>query len=241
MRYIGIIATLIFTIYSTTHIAKWRQLNLSKRLFTVIGIFGALIITYFTIYDFNEQTQEGRIKSTFGEIKSKKESKMDDLSLRVRGTGVIFNPKNGIPFMFEKTNDFFQVIRYENRLYLKANVRDGSGKLIANIDGSFWKIYNDLYDYNYDETAFEVVTPDKRVVFQVELQGDYVDFCGLMIDEERNGLYFFPPSPHDIGKQGYSGMKVIHGDKFNIPANLIRPIFKYPREKFLSVRTERIK
>jgi hypothetical protein len=216
----------VFTIYSTTEITKWGALSTWRKALTLIGVFAVLLTGYYTIKDFRKEAREGQINATFGEIKAKKTVKTDDVLLRIRGSGA--NLAGTPTFNFPDSQETVQVLKYEGRLYLKANVRDGDGELIATVNGTYWKMYNDQYDYNYDDTAFEVVTPDKRVVFQVDLMGNYVDFAGLIISEDRRGVYLW-------ARDGRARMQKITRS-YVIPRNLVTPIFKYPREKFLGQR-----
>ncbi|NJK85398.1 MAG: hypothetical protein HC906_04940, partial [Bacteroidales bacterium] len=82
------------------------------------------------------------------------------------GGETILRSKDGffqIPYE-EKLGNFFKAWIEENKLFLEIIIRDQDGNIIATVEGQTWKIYNSGYDYNNDESGFEIVTPDKNVV-----------------------------------------------------------------------------
>lgn len=119
------------------------------------------------------------------------------------------------------------------QLSLYADIRDSKGDMIASIRGREWKIDNDIgIDYNNDDSAFEVVTSDDRVVFQIVLKRDTV-LCNGMICSEYGRCIFF-----DDGKGMYqdTSSKPLP-QRFVLPVDYDRPsIFKYPRYRYLHVR-----
>ena len=109
-------------------------------------------------------------------------------------------------------------------------IRDEKGDIVATIDGKTWKLYKEGYDYNNDDKGFEIVTPDKKVLFQIFLESEIVHIRGLIMTDKKTGFYIHEC---DYG----SAWNPVNPAKFNfeIPKTVKR-LFKYPREKYFGVR-----
>ena len=119
------------------------------------------------------------------------------------------------------------------------------GKPIAVIDGNEWEVYDSDFEYNNDETGFEMVTKgDRNVYFHVYLEKGVVHILGIILNDQGKGFSFFEPAVPDrsvkVDAEHY---------KVNFPMIALGPgadekyyhgvqgrIFKYPRRKYLGIR-----
>lgn len=244
-RIIAIILTGFLAIYSGTQIFNWSKISTLHKVLSSAGVLGVVLLTGYGIKDYFVGVETEKVKATFGEIRSKKERPpMKSIDINIRGS------KSTLAFYGDGKNDVLNLADLfdlgvgndllftvdENRLYVKTTVRDEKGVTIAQLDGTYWTLYNTSYDYNYDECGFEVVTPNKRVVFQIDLVGKEVQLAGLIISEQLNGV-FFMPSP-DGGAVMIPIRKGMGEKKPFELTNVLKPMFKYPRQRFLGKRTK---
>lgn len=233
MKILEIILVLILSIYSIVNISKWKKKNWKVRAFTLLSIITAFIVSWNAVQDFNKQQLLERINSSFGELVNTKEStiplvKIGDTKAGfiIKGTGV---------FNFPPYSNLFKVFVKNNRLYLNMIVRDRESNIVAAIHENTWTMFDNSYEYNDDENAFEIVTKgDRKVYFHMELKEGVAHLEGFLFSENGYGLYFYP-SKSEIGIDGAFAYKIEPGKLISITYNIQR-IFKYPREKYYGIR-----
>ena len=125
------------------------------------------------------------------------------------------------------------------RLVINMIIRDTSGNPIIAIYQNTWTIYQNGYEYNYDNHAIEIVTKGERKVFcSVELRKGTVHLLGA----------FISPPDDTLRKKGLVGLYLFEEEKYSIVAPIyhlnlygnekVKPLFKYPKEKYLGVRAD---
>jgi hypothetical protein len=155
------------------------------------------------------------------------------------------NP-NGV-FHVPETGPLFRVYVRNAKLFVDAVIRDINGKAIAVIDGNEWTMYNEEYEYNNDETGFEIVTKgDRKVFFQIYLEGGIAHVLGMILNESGIGVKFLQDSSalkrnYPIRDEETLLFRLISGTaNDSLRKELYKPldgaIFKYPRAKYFGVR-----
>lgn len=98
---------------------------------------------------------------------------------------------------------------------------DKDGSPIAVIEDNEWTLYSDDFEYQNNETAFELVTKGARNVFiQLDISTGILNIRGILYGPRGGGFYFGNDgSLLSIGRKQYDS--VIH--------NNIKKMFKYPR------------
>lgn len=100
---------------------------------------------------------------------------------------------------------------------------------IALVNKNEWTIYDKDYEYNNDRNGFELVLKGEiTAVFQVDLANSVAMIAGLFLSAEKIGVLIW-----SIGT-GSMLKPIVKGTTYTLP--YIKPIFKYPREKYQGVR-----
>lgn len=126
------------------------------------------------------------------------------------------------------------VKKINGKLNISAIIRDSKGDEIASISGNNWEITNSQnIEYNNDSKGLEIMT-GKRVIFQLNIVKDTVICYGMFCSE--NGTCLYADSTGNL----YSPIKnTALTQRFILPPSLIiKPLFKYPRFKYLGVRNK---
>ena len=233
MKIFQIILVLVLSIYSIINIPKLKRKNWKTRIFTLLSLLAAFVISWNGIKDFNKQQLLEKINSSYGELVNTKESTVP--MVKIGDTKAAFIIKGTGVFNFPPYTNLFKVFVKDNRLYLNMIVRDRGGNIIAAIYENVWTMYDNSYEYNDDENAFEIVTRgDRKVFFHMELKEGAAHIEGFLFSENCYGLYFHP-SKSIIGVDGAFADQIRPGELVSITYNIQR-IFKYPRAKYYGIR-----
>lgn len=210
---------------------KWKEISKAKRYFTVLAIILAIVIAYNGIQKWRKDKLLERVNASFGEVKASQDSKGVMVKIGVRNKSFYYMGKKPILYVDNEPILTFDII--DEKLVLSTIIRNKKGEPIAVIDKNEWTMYDYSYEYNNDDTSFEIVSKgDRRVYFQFEMQGEGVAISGFLINKFGEGTFFFSePDGHGVLK------RVEKDIDFEYPSiNIDKPIFKYPREKYLGIR-----
>ena len=119
-------------------------------------------------------------------------------------------------------------------------IRNFNGTAIAVIDDNTWTVFDDDYEYNNDDSTFELVTKgDRDVFFQIFYRNGMIYMSGYLIDENGIGVAMFNNESEINSSQMH--MNSMKGRADHKPSPMPSPseiaiprIFKYPREKYYS-------
>lgn len=127
------------------------------------------------------------------------------------------------------------IIQEDGRMKLSAEFRDSSGNLVAEINKNEWihkSLESDLiWDRNYTNNALEVKDSKGRIILQVIMKEDRIQFQGVIFDVNGKGRAIVEkehPSKKDFRCIIQIGVK-----DNNFP--VIKPIFKYPSNIYLGI------
>lgn len=199
-----------------------------------IGIRVALIILLImvSIFEVIDKRKQAAIAATYGEFGKQKDCPASDPYVRF-GNNFSMTGIRGSLFGF--TGQYTSVIKAasdNNQIAISAYIRDGKGDMVASINGRKWEVASPPQgiDYNNDDSAFEVVTPDYRVIAQFVLKKDTLIYNGLLCSESGTCIL--------CTKEGISILNASSApQRFFFPETYdVKPIFKYPRRDFLHVR-----
>lgn len=147
------------------------------------------------------------------------------------GISMRFGPTGGSlgkVLMFDGLNDdHLKVSIRDGKLLVSTVVRDESGNLIASITDNEWKTSATLaWDRNFSDEAFEVVDLKGRVVFQIRLNRGVAQIQGIFCSLKGDGIAVVEGPNGSAQVTGFAKLNQVY-DQINI-----KPIFKYPSEKF---------
>lgn len=233
LRIVTLILGLIVTINAIWTTIKWKKSSLIKKIFALLSVVVVLITAYYAWTDFKENEKVKKIESKVGELKALNNYK--DLRITFAfGTNVFYESLKGdLQFPGNtKKGKYLKAWINDDKLFLSVVIRNQIDEIIATIEGQTWKVYNIEYDYNNDDKGFEIVTPDKKVVFQIFLKDHIVHIRGLILSDQKFGYYVYN-DPTDKGAM----LEIVDLTKktFMIP-DFVPKIFMYPRETNYGVR-----
>lgn len=232
MNVVEIIIALILSVYSILSVQNWKDSKPIKKIFTIIAIISVCVIAYNNYNSWREERLLKKIQAKYGDI-----SDIDITSLpqvQIGYTGATFTGLDGT-FSIGLLGPVLKYNVKNNKLIVTTIIRGLSGKLIAVIIDNEWQWVSESnsYDYNYDDNAFEVVTLDRNVCFQIELKNGVVHISGFFFNEEGSGYCIAVK-----GNTTTSFITPINKDYFaHLPPSNIPLLFKYPRERYLGKRS----
>lgn len=121
------------------------------------------------------------------------------------------------------------------KLILNVLIRNLNGKVIAVIEDNTWTIFDSEFEYNNNETTFELVTNgERKVFFQIDYRNAKAYVSGYLINDKAIGMIIY----NDTNNINSSSIFIVPPkNKSDIPTDLNIPrIFKYPREKYYGVK-----
>lgn len=123
-----------------------------------------------------------------------------------------------------------EVKQINGQIYVSISVADSQGNIIAEVKDNEWKINRSkLCDRNYSRDSFEVKDAKGKVVLQLRLKENILQFQGILYDPKKNLLWLMAQRERDGRMDGF--MEVAEpGKNFNYD---ISPIFKYPGDLHL--------
>jgi len=201
------------------------------RLALIAGIIASTTLAINKYFDYRQARLIEKINASFGTIYDKDGSATVP-EFEIGYGHAILKSRTGAPIIGYSGAVFSAHVK-NKKLFVSAIIRGKDGKPIAVIDQNEWTMYNKDYEYNDNETAFElVIKGEHRACFQIELRDGRAHIQGILYDEYGGGFTLYS-IPHQEG--GYMHPFWPH-EVFMIPE--IAPIFKYPRERYYGVRVD---
>jgi hypothetical protein len=238
-----ILAPILFT-YSIFLTIKWKKSTRAKKIFIVLSIGLSFLIAFNAIKKYNKEQYIEKVQEKFGDIVNGNKTEIPKLrigNVYYNFTFVYNLSKNGV--FFNDKNPIMKIYAKDNKVYINAILSDYKRNIIAVISDNTWKIFDDNYEYNNDDNAFEIVTKgDRKVFMHVEFKNGYAYIQGFFM-AEKTGVYIALDDNNDPFMNVIYGAKNKRNDDqardiylLNMLDNKIKPIFKYPREKYLGIR-----
>jgi hypothetical protein len=196
--------------------------------FLVFRVIIILLLVYFVISELINNEKEKKISATHGEFGDQKDANSSFPVLTIGGASGAGNVHN-LTFAGDPV-DPINIKEENGQISLSANIRDSKGDIYAIISGRTWEVNNlNSIDYNNDDSAFEIITGG-RVVFQVDLKINHAIVNGMICSESGFCTFGYQEKLDILPKQEGT-------QRFILPSQIdIKPIFKYPRSKYLGVR-----
>jgi hypothetical protein len=240
------ILSLILAIYTIIKASNWSELNPLDKGFFVLAIIIALVVAYNSIKQIQDENKKKKkeklkeekelliekINSSFGDLNDTENAKK--LSVAIGKSGMRFVPNNEtFTFKgFQGKEDLFKAFIKNDKLFVNIVVRDVNGEVIAAIFENTWTIFDNNYEYNNDETAFELVSKgDRKVFLNIELFNAEIIFEGAALDDNGKGLFMY-----GVEGKGTKFIPINKKEDFTLTKNKIKPLFKYPRQKYFGIR-----
>lgn len=195
-------------------------------LIIVFKIIVAIALCFIAGEELLSKKEKDQRDQGYGEIAPNKKIKGITYPI-IRFGGTSFENTGSTVAVGEETQLSAKVVN--EKLVLEVKIKDSRNNVIVHINEEGWQPYSSDIDFNNDNTAFEVVRADKRVIFQIELKNDTVFCQGIL----------FGGGGYVSGDADHFSVGVIpnHTEKIWLPPNLRIPrIFKYPRNKHYQKR-----
>ena len=110
-----------------------------------------------------------RIEAKSGEIVDPENSSIP--VFEIGNSGAKFIMPGGV-FSYPPLPNLFKVYVKNKTLYFSSVIRDARREPVAVIDNNVWTRFKDNFEYNNNDTSFEIVTAGERsVFFHIELTG----------------------------------------------------------------------
>jgi hypothetical protein len=141
-------------------------------------------------------------------------------------------------FGFEPFVNLFRVYVKNHKLSAFVAIKDKNGKPIATIDGNSWTIFNnEEYEFNSDDSAFEVVTKgDREVFFQIEFRGGIAHLSGYIYEAKNKGICFVYDEGSKMGEMIIILPKATDAFRDSLtPNKTADKLFKYPQSRYSKI------
>ncbi|MGD0710433.1 MAG: hypothetical protein ABR968_04570 [Bacteroidales bacterium] len=235
MKNLEIFFVLVAAIGTIIITFKWKKLNWIKRGFIIVAIIAAIIVAWNQFQENRERELIKKIEATFGDISDLDGATIPKIQIGDGDSTAKFIIPDGV-WRFHSSEPIKVYVK-NNKLFVSTIIRDRKGDIVAALYENEWEMVKKEYDYNNDETAFEVVTKgDRKVYFHIELKNGIACIVGLLLNENGRGVYICNNMTHGvIGSLIVTVAQDSGNYHFRLPDN-IKPIFKYPRAKYFGVR-----
>ena len=221
---------------------KWRdkrtKTNKIWRTILIALLIISTVITIIIVY-FDHKTSatyEVQIKNLQGRIETLRSSGIIGDKIIVDSSKNLF-PKIQIgdkgPFsqgdfgIFKKRG--LEVKLIKGQIYVSISVADSQGNIIAEVKDNEWKTSQSSLDKNYSCDSFEVRDAKGKVVLQIRLKENVLQFQGILYDPEKNLFWIIAQRERDGRMDGFIEVQE-PGKSFSYA---ILPIFKYPGDEHL--------
>jgi hypothetical protein len=156
-------------------------------------------------------------------------------------SSAVFLPDKDGYIYFEVWNlkSYFRIYTKNNSLHLTTVIRNLEGKAIASVVDNEWEKIKlaEGFDFNNDNSGFEIIEKgDRNVIFQIDLRNGVAYFSGFIIDSDGSGICLTKLAGSTIYNTAI--VRVVPGTKVAYPKTHIKPLFKYPRERYLGIRND---
>ncbi len=167
MIYLTLFFAILIPILTLFVKGKWKGTNWAERSILIITVLAAGAGAYVSYMKWQKDELIEKVESRFGQI--------DDLN-GATFPKIAFGADNNAAVdwdvLVKGWNDLlgfpapFRLYVKEGKLFIDIVVRDKNGKAIAVINGNEWEVYDSEFEYNDDETGFEmVVKGDRESIF----------------------------------------------------------------------------
>lgn len=239
MEIVEIIVGLILGIYAALEGKNWKLLNTKKRTMVVAACIFAVICGWNAYQKWAKDQVIEKINASFGELNDVPGATIPSIKFGFEDPAATFTapPKTIGVFKLFGENLFSYYVK-DGKLTINVVVRDTTGKPILAIYDNSWTVYNNDFEYNYDDHGIEIVTAgDRKVYF-------HLDFRDTAVYMEGAILFASDDSNRRAGKKG---IYIFNSDKKWAAVAIIdhlvlvdysraKPMFKYPRQKYMGVR-----
>ncbi|WP_421807419.1 hypothetical protein [Flagellimonas sp.] len=232
MKKLELIMVFVVGVLTLITTYKWKEINLLGKLTLILAIFLAAIVLINAYKAVKKEALIEKVEAKFGDINTKG-AKQTIMMLGNRDDGTRVNLLDGVFIMRGLDNKPFIKLEVVNdKLMVNVVIRDLSGKVIAVIEDSTWTVFDDDYEYNDVENAFELVTKGERnVFFQTFYFNKTIYFSGYLINDKGAGAVIYnikrTPSSSILEMADGKNKKLPKPSEVAIPR-----MFKYPREKY---------
>lgn len=222
----------------------WKGVNWAGKIGLILAVLIPLSAARWNYKQVQKEDLIAKINAKFGDIKDLEGAIIPRLCIGASSVAIPIDLYGR--FIRTGTGPLFRLYVKNSKLFIDIIIRNEALKPIAVIDGNEWTVYSDDYEYNNDDTGFEIVTKgDRKVYFQVYLKDGVAHVSGIVTNSEGYGLKFQFLNTFNT--------EVKHGQAWVGEMVIIKPtsdtakqksayspldctIFKYPRGKYLGIR-----
>lgn len=201
-----------------------------EKYFIIADLTSIAFLLYVGFTTVIDETRQKEIAAQTGVFGKQKDATLNSPEVYL-GNGRVSETPNPIRIEGEAINPI--TATYANgQIQVVSYVKDLNGDIIAKILGREWTVTNPQdIDFNYDDSAFEIVNEEGRVYYQLQLKDGAVHLRGMVCSGLANMCFTFQEGTSFVNTRNIK-------QRIAIPASLnIKPLFKYPRKNNLSVRS----
>ncbi|WP_153799081.1 hypothetical protein [Foetidibacter luteolus] len=229
---VGAVISLWDYVTKETEYKPSKKVKKTRIIIGVIMIISGAGVAGIKLYNTN---RDENIKRKFAELQSDRVSKYP--IVRIFGDAVTeASNRNGkVEFVLGDTKaPTFQAKVENQKLLVDYVLRDSKGITLAIIRDNVVEIKESCKDcqYNYDDQAYEIISADDAVLWQMEFIFDEVyvtGFLGYPPDERNHGGGYYMKSL--ANHPNHSGLIYVEkGADFTRYGTDVRKLFRYPRE-----------
>ncbi|MDB5206999.1 MAG: hypothetical protein JWR72_2074 [Flavisolibacter sp.] len=235
MKTLEIVCVCVAAILAGLTASKWKEINTLVKVTLIFVIITAIMVAINAYKQHKRDELIAKIEAKIGEIKDPHGAYVPKLRIGNSYTYFQFSDIGG----FKVDNEpLLKLYVKDGKLFVYAIIRESANKVIGVINENVWTVFDGDYEYNNDDTGFEMVTQGvRKVYFQVYLKDGYASISGILINKYGNGLALAQASK-ELSPRDKSQSYIIP-----IPDVDISPVFEntkrlfqYPRGKFIGQR-----
>jgi hypothetical protein len=224
-----IMVAALVTIFTTR---SWKKLKKWQRVSCVLAALTALVLAFNQWQKLTDEELVKRAEAEIGEIHDRRTIKVPKVVVGRSEVSFQLLEKDGLVFG-SSGSPLLKTFIKNGKLCVYVIIRDSLMKPLAVINENEWSLMKgatDIFEYNNDDHAFELVVKGERnVYFQIELKSGIAYITGLLYEKPRLGLFFY-----DDGRGGGVITFKRPLDPYEFPR--IESMFRYPRETHLGER-----
>ncbi|MEJ7736622.1 MAG: hypothetical protein WKF97_04275 [Chitinophagaceae bacterium] len=169
---------------------KWKELLILGKVTLIIIIVSSSISALTNYIQHRKDRLLEKVNAEFGDLNDPSDA-IYPPSFRIGDSGAEFRLIGGV-LNFQPFGPLVKLYIKDDHLCVFVIIRDKSGKPIAVIDENIWTLYNSEYEFNYDNTAFELVTPgERKVYFQIQFKNGRAQISGVLLNEKGMGINMY--------------------------------------------------
>ncbi len=220
---------------------KWKESNWATKAGLVVAVLAGLTLAYLAYEKVVKDDLIERVNADIGIIEDLTEVTIPLIAIGDGNIGMPISYFEQQLFYKWQDNKLLKVYVKNSKLYVSVVIHDHNQKPIAVINHNEWTVFDKNYEYNNDESGFELVTKgERKVYFQIYLKDGIAHILGIVTNSDGNGFKFDLKNTEATDKDHAKDelLLLVMGKESSIESYrpIDKAIFKYPRKTHLGER-----